>query len=627
MAKIEKFTIRNFKGISSTTIDLSSRLKNDVLTFIGLNESGKTTVLEAISYFVTSERENSTIFEGPYAQRQIASLIPIHQQAAFTDSIEIDATVVLDAQDKEVIRSLFETDGLNLDIESIPDKFKVQKAMKFTNSKPTGSSNYWIGIQSLRVSRGKSKKYIDYQRPKKDEPRRDLWLEMTTAISERLPRVTYFPTFLVDLPSKIYLKEHENERPVNRYYRNVIQDILKSIDNKLDLNTHVIQRILDFKEADGTQSWFSKFFSQVDRRPVESVFQKISAAITKEVLGNWQRVFNTPVGAKQITIDWNIDTENGDIPYCTFNVSDGESLYQIDQRSLGFRWFFSFLLFTRFKAAKERATIFLFDEPAANLHARAQAQLLESFQRIVDDGNMVFYSTHSHHMINPRWLSGAFIVENEAINYDSADYATSFSVTPTRIKVSNYRDFVSQQPDRMSYFQPVLERLQYQEPILVGNGPQILVEGITDFYLFEYVRLKSKKFPNLRFLPGYGAASLNNAIGRAMSEGRKFLILLDDDKAGKSSKDKYLADWSLFDGVANTLADIDPKLSGKKLEDLIQQETKEKIKKRFDGKSGKRQINFYLAECLSSLEDDAIDSDTFNLILDIVSNAYQKLNA
>lgn len=625
MATITKFTIKNFKGIKEAHIDLGSKTKNSILTLIGLNESGKTTILEALSHFVTSDRTNSNLFDGPYAQRQIAGFIPIHRQAAFTDNISISASVELNQKDKEKITKIFSDGGLRLEQSSIPNTINVKQNYKFVDSRQVGSSNYWTGLD-FEVSKLKGKKNFKYVRPKDDEKENDLWLESVNYLRGNLPNVAYFPTFLVDLPSKIYLREYLGEKPVNRYYRNVLQDVLTSIDEALNIDNHIIKRINDFKIKDGTASWYSKFHSEVDRRNVESVFQKLSSAITKEVLGNWQRVFNSPVSAKQITIDWNIDTENDDIPYCTFNVSDGESLYQIDQRSLGFRWFFSFLLFTRFKASRERPTIFLFDEPAANLHARAQAQLLQSFERIVNDGNIVFYSTHSHHMIDPRWLTGAYIVENQSIDYDSDDYSTTFSVAATNIKVTGYREFVSHQPERTSYFQPVLERLQYQEPILVGSGSQIFLEGISDFYAFEYVRRKTKKFENISLVPGFGAGSLKNAISRALSEGRKFKILLDDDPAGKSAQSSYRSEWYLNDASVVTLGDFDSSLRGKKLEDIIGQGTKDKIKDRFEGKSGKKKVNYYLAEILSSMEEGGLDDNTFLAIENILIQVSEGLD-
>ena len=46
-----KFRIKNFKGISSAEIDLAQSGQGKVFTLVGLNECGKTTILEAINSF------------------------------------------------------------------------------------------------------------------------------------------------------------------------------------------------------------------------------------------------------------------------------------------------------------------------------------------------------------------------------------------------------------------------------------------------------------------------------------------------------------------------------------------------------------------------------------------------
>lgn len=50
------FEIENFKGIRSLRLDLDSTPKSQVYTLVGLNESGKTTILEAIDYFPKVQR-------------------------------------------------------------------------------------------------------------------------------------------------------------------------------------------------------------------------------------------------------------------------------------------------------------------------------------------------------------------------------------------------------------------------------------------------------------------------------------------------------------------------------------------------------------------------------------------
>ena len=49
--RYKSFRIRNFKGIKDTTINLDTATGAGVFALVGLNESGKTTVLEAIHSF------------------------------------------------------------------------------------------------------------------------------------------------------------------------------------------------------------------------------------------------------------------------------------------------------------------------------------------------------------------------------------------------------------------------------------------------------------------------------------------------------------------------------------------------------------------------------------------------
>jgi len=603
MPKINKFIIENFKGIEKVEIDLERKSTSPVLTLIGLNESGKTTILEALSHFVTGDRSVSSLFDGPYAQATGLGLIPMHRKAAYTGTIKVGAEICLDDQDIERLQVLAGQFNLVLDKEPLRKPIAVTRNFSFEDStlKETKSIFYF----RLMVKKTRSKNFAEYQRPtgKNDA---DLWLSCANFIQDHLQQVSYFPTFLVDMPAIIYLQEHQEESAQNRHYRFVLQDILDSLGEGLSLEKHVVKRIENYKKIQNSPIWLSMFLGSPDKTPIDSVFQKISSAITKEVIGSWQRVFQRAISAKFISIDWNVDAEKGNLPYATFYVSDGESKYAINERSLGFRWFFSFLLFTGFNKGKERKTIFIFDEPAANLHAKAQAELLTSFSKIASGGNKIIYSTHSHHMINPRWLGAAYIVENAALDYDNSNNF-GLDTKPTNITATPYRQFVSRFPTRSSYFQPVIEKLEYVPPEIVGSAPYLVVEGISDYHALTLAKRIADKTYSFNVLPGSGSGASDPILSQLTAQGQKFVLLLDDDLEGKKAAEKYKDDWFIDADKLITLRSVDTSYSGMALEKLLGQETLKLVQEHLEipGKPNKKQIGWYLSESCAAISDVA----------------------
>ncbi len=606
MAVIHSITIENFKGIGRVTIEFNKESFPPVHTLIGLNESGKTTILEGLSHFVTGDNAVSSLFDGVHSKSGIDSLIPVNKKAAFTGEIKISANINTTEADYEMVARIAKDYDLEIDKFKFIGESSVSRIYKFVDSAHDSTTNIWtytLHTRKIPKGRGKPGPYKPYVRPK--DQSLDLWRQITSALQKTLPRIAYFPTFLVDMPKKIYLAPHDNETAVNRYYRLVFQDILDSLNEGLVLDKHVVARIETFKANDSSTNWLSALFGGVNRSPIDSVFTKISNAVTREVLGSWQRVFQRKISAKNILVEWSIDAENDDLPYATFSIFDGESRYYISERSLGFRWFFSFLLFTAFKHRAKNSTLFVFDEPAANLHAKAQAELLKSFSRTVADGDGIVYSTHSHHMINPQWVSGAYIVENTALDYDSDDDTFGLNAKPTNIVATPYRHFVAQHPTRTSYFQPVIDMLEYVTPAVIGEPPFVLVEGIMDFYALSIARRNSGKKYKFAIMPGVGAGASGPQISLLLGRGDSFVMMLDDDAAGRKAVARYQQEWYLDSDQVFTVGALDAEFTNARLEELLSSETQDLIRTHagLSTKPNKKQIGLYLAEKYAEQSD------------------------
>jgi len=115
IVRFTDFKIRNFRGIINAHLPLSGKPDSRVHTLVGLNESGKTTILEAINHF-SSKTENLEALElEGYNITDQNSLIPVSKRANFNDQVKISGTIELNAKDeKEIARELLKKNQIRL---------------------------------------------------------------------------------------------------------------------------------------------------------------------------------------------------------------------------------------------------------------------------------------------------------------------------------------------------------------------------------------------------------------------------------------------------------------------------------------------------------------------------------
>jgi hypothetical protein len=181
-------------------------------------------------------------------------------------------------------------------------------------------------------------------------------------------------------------------------------------------------------------------------------------------------------------------------------------------------------------------------------------------------------------MINPKWLDGAFVVKNEGLDYDLED---NYSARNTIITLDKYRSFVSKHPNQSTYFQPVLDVLDYSPSELENVPNVVMLEGKNDYYTIKYINEKILGQPDkINLMPGGGAGSLDAPIRLYLAWGRQFIVLLDSDNAGTREKERY---EKLFGALVKDriflLEDINSSWKKKEMEYLFEVSDQNKILK------------------------------------------------
>ena len=149
-----------------------------------------------------------------------------------------------------------------------------------------------------------------------------------------------------------------------------------------------------------------------------------------------------------------------------------------DERSSGFVWFFSFLVwFNEIRKTYNENIIILLDEPGLTLHARAQADLLRYIREQLKPELQVIYTTHSPFMIDADEILYARTVEDVVIE-DKKTKEEKLLGTKVSGKV------LSIDPDTISPLQRALD-YELTQTLFVGRRT-ILVEGESDFLYLKW---------------------------------------------------------------------------------------------------------------------------------------------
>ncbi|SDP45025.1 AAA ATPase domain-containing protein [Filomicrobium insigne] len=247
----------------------------------------------------------------------------------------------------------------------------------------------------------------------------------------------------------------------------------------------------------------------------------------------------------------------------------------LDDRSRGFKWFFSF--FVTFaadtKGGPAEDAILLLDEPGLYLHAASQGDLLKYLTG--DIPNQVIYTTHSPFMVPTDNLDAVRTVKI------AADTGTTVTNDPTG--------------DARTLF-PLQTALGYTLAQSLFVGPaNLVVEGVTDFWIVsavsEYLRDKNRPAlpPEVALTPAGGAQKISYMVALLASQQLNVLVLLDDEKQARNTseelvkgklirQDSVIFTTELYSSDAPAEADIEDLLNPSVYEALVREAYKSELK-------------------------------------------------
>jgi hypothetical protein len=541
----------------------------------------------------------------PYKAR-----VPRHLISTFTGDVSVTATLTVANVDKRnITKDILKEHNLEVDAKSFPSEIILERRQRFDDG--DFKSNVFELRSPLKVKAPKQRQWRDLDA--------DETVKLRDIIYDYTPDVAYFPTFVFEFPDTAFLTDRGND--LDRFYRTVFQDILDYDGRGHTIEKDIIRRVRSEGMVVPWLTFLTAWTKHDDRAKIQHVMDRASAAVTKLVFGRWNKIFGEDTKGKEVVISFEtvegekvdaqgrrIITQEHDV-YVRFQIRDGTRRFNVNDRSLGFRWFFAFMLFTQFRVARDltRPLLFLFDEPASNLHAAAQQKLIDSFPEIATGEHTLAYTTHSHYMIEPKWLEQTFIVTNRADAPETTSVLDAISLDDESldIKVASYRLFVNDHPGQTSYFQPILDRLEVVPSRFDMQRASINLEGKSDYYILRYAARGAKK-TELPLLPGLGAGTFGALAALHVGWNLNFLFVLDGDRQGKVERDRYVTEF----GIPSTrVATIDEFVNGISIiEDLLDTDALMSIQKALglSNSPSKGQIRRFFQERLASEQIDTL---------------------
>ncbi len=473
--KLIKFRVRNYK-----TIDDTGWISVDQIgCLVGVNESGKTNIITAL---LKLNPVDSSI--------RINPLLDYPRSKYSSDKDVLDEIKFI-----EVIFELTEPLSITYDDGKTTETYKYLKVCKTYNE----TISYYA-INDINEEENEENELED------------------SDIEENLPTFIYYASY-ASLDSELHLPTIINKMSRNEEMSEKSKNKVKTLKVLFDYINLKPQEILDLgKESNpGTTKNESIIESEnAKKKEREILLDSAATRLTNDFKSWWKQgnyIFNFSVDGDYFRI-WVSDSIRHD-------------KIELESRSSGLQWFFSFFLIFMSEADHEhKNTIILLDEPGHTLHPMAQKDLSLFFNEL-STKNQLIYTTHSPFLVDAMNITQTKVVyfEEDGITKVSDDLQIDKNVAKKSIYPINSAI-----------------GLTVSDTMLIGCKP-IIVEGVSDqIYMTHIKRILMKKnefmsSEELIFMPVGGTKNIRPVV--SIISGRDSdlpFVIVDNDESGKAKQ-------------------------------------------------------------------------------------------
>lgn len=526
--KLESITIENFKSIKEIKFDLQKWGNSFTTMLLGMNESGKSNILEAMSFFKTPSEEfdyyayhNQKDDENTYIDlyfhmscenkhKYVRALTKnmINGELLYFEVKSLVKNVYL-SQKSDHFKEIY-----HYELEKLTPGLFIARHTK-TISLANGGTRNIETFKILKNQENESDKELTEENFK--EILGDALIEI---IKQNEPKVTFWK------PSSEYLINSEDlkefaDRP---YSKPALKNIFMLAGYE---NSEKISQVIETIENGQLRS---------------KLKSKLEDALNEYITEVWEH-----------NIDIVIDiTETGIL---TLSIKDKGKANKHDRlpingRSEGARHFLSLILSLSIESKHKKRTnqLILIDEPEAHLHPSGIRNLKDELLRI-GESNYLFVSTHSPFLVDRKTKERNIIIkkDREALTHkliiDKDTSTIDDEVLREAFGIEVYKDLL--------------------------NPHSILVEGASDKKIIQKI-LNVKRKNDFGITNGHGT-NIDTLASKLNDADISILVVADDDRDGNKYKDKIIKiGGSYSESNVMTLRDlVGDVCSGATIEDFL----------------------------------------------------------